>query len=69
MQEASYMSDFSTQSCYAALSTYTSTGESPLYALLKMVVTLVDEKKYKKLDPQNMVADFYKKFHKINDII
>ena len=57
------MSDFSTQSCYAALSTYTSTGESPLYALLKMVVTLVDEKKYKKLDPQNMVADFYKKFH------
>ena len=57
------MSNFSTQSCYAALSTYTSAGESPLYALLKMVIALIDEKKYKKLDPQDMVADFYKKFH------
>ena len=57
------MSIFSVQACYAVLSTYTSTGKSPLHALLKMVVTLVDEKKYTKLDPQNMVTDFYKKYH------
>lgn len=57
------MSNFSTQACYAVLSTYTSDGESPLQALLKMVVTLVDERKYAKIDPQDMVADFYKKYH------
>ena len=53
------MSNFSTQACYAVLSTYTSDGESPLQALLKMVVTLVDERKYAKIDPQDIMLALY----------
>ncbi len=54
------MNNFSINSCYAVLSAFPQAA--PVDAMLKMVVALVDEKKYCELDPQIMSKDFYVKF-------
>lgn len=54
------MSNFSVNSCYAVLSAYP--DDAPLQAFLRLVVALVDEKKYALLDPQIMSTDFSKRF-------
>lgn len=51
---------FSINSCYAVLSACAE--EDPLHVYLKLVIVLIDEKKYVKLDPQIMSDDFEKKF-------
>lgn len=54
------MNSFSVNSCYSVLS---ACSEKALPdAILEMVVALVDEKKYNKLDPQTMSRDFKIKF-------
>lgn len=57
-----YMSNqsFSTNACYAVLSTCSEEGV--LHAFLKLVIALVVEKGYVKLDPQSMVRDFETKY-------
>ena len=44
------MSMFSLQCCYAALTAYASEGDGLLDAILQMVIVVVDERKYKRLD-------------------
>ena len=51
---------FSTNACYAVLSTCSEEGV--LHAFLKLVIALVVEKGYVKLDPQSMVRDFETKY-------
>lgn len=53
--------DFSVNACYAVLSAYPE--EEPLYAILKMVVAVVEEQKYAELDPQIISKEFHEKFH------
>ena len=53
--------EFSINACYAVLSAFPE--EEPLYAILKMVVAVVEEQKYTELDPQVMSKCFYEKFH------
>lgn len=57
------MSMFSLQCCYAALTAYASEGGGLLDAILQMVIVVVDERKYKRLDVQEIVKDFEKRFH------
>lgn len=55
------MNNFSVTSCYAVLSVLNK--DSLLKALLEMVIALVDDKKYDKLDPQTLSNDFNQLFH------
>lgn len=57
------MSMFSLQCCYAALTAYATEGDGLLDAILQMVIVVVDERKYKRLDVQEIVKDFEKRFH------
>ena len=53
-------STFSTTACYSVLSMYAGESSSMLSsALLKMVIALIDYKKYAELDPKTMSQDFY----------
>ena len=53
-------STFSTTACYSLLSMYAGESSSMLSsALLKMVIALIDYKKYSELDPKTMSQDFY----------